>query len=215
MPEPTRQQRLMLAGFHPLIVEDSRLHAEDAYDIVAVSADERTLLPAVGRLKPDFVLLDLMHASSLRTIQRITVIDPSCRVVVLTSMRRRGVAESIFSEGASGILHRSDAAAELFLAVRTVASGRQFMSSAMMKAFDRETPKDERSQQVMNLSPLDKTVLRLVLQGYPVHRIARALGLSVRVVRLSIAYLKRYYGVRTNQNLKDYAAANDLAEAYR
>lgn len=211
MSDSRPQQRLLLAGFHPLIVEDSRLHAEGAYDIVAVSADETTLLPAVSRLKPDFVLLDLLHASSLRTIQRISALDPSCRVVVLTNMRRRDVVESIFSNGASGILHRSDAVAELFVAVRAVASGRQFMSSALRKAINRQTPMEESVQEAIHLSPLDGLVLRLVLQGYPVYRIARGLGLSVRTVRLSIAYLKRSFGVRTNQDLKHYAVANNLA----
>lgn len=206
MSDPRRQQRLLLAGFHPLIVEDSRLHAGDTYDIVALSADESALLPAVGQLKPDVVLLDLLHAASLRTIQRIKVIDPSCRVVALTSMRRRDVAESIFINGASGILHRSDAAAELFAAVQTVSSGRQFMSSAFVKTFDGELEKAVAHSP--GLSAVDELVLRLVLRGYPASRIARALGFSVRTVRLSIAYLKRFYGVRTEQDLKDCTGAN-------
>lgn len=202
---------ILLAGVHPLIAEDSRLHIESTpalkeYEIVVSPADEYSLLPVVNRLKPHFVFLDLLHASSLQTIRRITTINPSCCVVAVTGTRNKGVAAAAFSSGASGILYRTDFSTELFDAIRTVRAGQRFLSSSLSSKS--ASPKnDEHRLQAGGISSLDELIMRLMLRGYPASRIARALGLSARTVRLSITYLKQFYGVRTKQELKEYAAA--------
>lgn len=40
-----------------------------------LGTDKDTPLPAVDRLKPDVVLLELLDTASLRTIQRVTTSD--------------------------------------------------------------------------------------------------------------------------------------------
>lgn len=192
MSDHTQPQKLLLAGFHPLLVEDSHLQSASPYDIVTATADEKILLPAVEHLSPDFVLLDLLYASSLRSIRRIRAIKPSCRVVAVVSTRRQDVADSIFLCGASGILHRSDAASELLLAIRTVSSGQQFLSSTLMKCFSRQIT--GRLQPTTDLSPLDVLILRLRRRGYSAQRIARVLGISLDTIRLSPAFLGHSVG---------------------
>ncbi len=202
---------ILLAGIHPLIAEDSRLHVHSIsrstpYEIVESPADEHTLLPVVNRLNPSFVLLDLLYASSLQTIRRITNINPSCCILAVTGARNKDVAAAAFSSGASGILYRTDVSTELFDAIRTVRAGRRFLSSSLSSKA--ANPKiDDLRPQTGGISSLDELIMRLTLRGYPASRIARALGLSVRTVRLSITFLKQFYGVRTKQELKEYATA--------
>ncbi len=212
MTDSMRQPRLLFAGFHPLILEDSLARAGEAYKIDTTSGDESLLLQAVDQSRPDVLLLDLLQTSSLRTIQRVTRIRPSCRVVALTGMRWTDVTDAIYSAGASGILYRFDAAAELFVAVQAVLSGQRYLSPTFLRT---STSIDgERLRQSNKLSASDELVLRLVARDYPAHRIARALGLSVGTVRLSIAYLKRQFGRRTNRALKDYAISHDQASDF-
>ncbi len=207
----TEPRVILLAGIHPLIAEDSRLHAHSMsgttqYEVVASTADEPTLLPLVKRLKPHFVILDLLHASSLQTIQRIMSINPSSYIVTVTGARNKDVAAAAISSGASGILYRTDITTELFDAIHTVRSGRRFLSSSL--ASKATSPKDHEDRlQAGGISSLDELIIRLTLRGYPASRIARALGLSVRTVRLSIDFIKQFYGVRTKQELKEYATA--------
>jgi two-component system invasion response regulator UvrY len=200
------RQTLILAGVHPLIAEDCRFHAEATYELVALTADESTLLPAVDRLRPAVVVLDLLHVSSLQTIQRIVTISPSSRVVALTGVRHRDIVESVLSGGATGVLHRSDVSRELYAAVRTVETGRRFLSSVfMMKTFVHE--RKAGGHPTTNPLPMDELVLRLMLRGYSVSQIARALGLSLKTVRLSLAFLQQFYGVWTNDKLRDSIVA--------
>jgi DNA-binding NarL/FixJ family response regulator len=206
---------LLLAGFHPLILEDSRLQSSDDHDIHTVTADESTLLPAVDRVKPDVVLLDLLHTSSLKTIQRIRDIRPACPIVALSGMRRTHVAEAItdaiFTAGGSGILYRFTAAAELSAAVQAVLSGRQYLSPAFMQTANGRAGMPLRPSG--QLSVLDELVFRLMAQHYPAHRIARVLGLSVGTIRLSMAYLKRQFRRHTNHDLRRYAMARHLVSS--
>jgi DNA-binding NarL/FixJ family response regulator len=209
MADSTGRVKLVFAGFHPLVLEDCLVRAGPEYDIVALSAEESTLLPAVNRLHPDVVLLDLLHASSLQTIRRVTAVSPPSRVVALTGMRRRDFADSVLSAGASGVVQRSRTVTELYLAVKAVMSGRRYLSPGFETASRVGTEK--RVRHARGPSALDEMVLRMTVKGYPVTHIARALGLSVGTVLLSVAYLKRYCGMRTSRALEDVAVPHDPA----
>lgn len=209
MPYSTCRARVLFAGFHPLILEDSRLQAGDAYEIHTLSADEGMLLRAVDRIRPDVILLDLLQTGSLRTIQRVRDASPSCRVVALTGMRHEDIAESLFSAGASGILYRPDVAAELCTAIQTVRSGQRYLSPALTTS-STDTA-GARSRSPHQLSASDQLMLQLVAKDFPVHRIAQVLELSLSAVRLSIGCLKRQLDQRANRDLKQYAATHDLA----
>ncbi|MDH4152159.1 MAG: response regulator transcription factor [Nitrospira sp.] len=208
MPDCVGDHIILLADVHPLIVEDCRLHAQTTYDhgeyeVVAVTAAECTLLPLVERLQPHFVLLDLLHASGLHTIRRLTSANPSCGIAVMIGARNQDSVAAVFSSGASSILHRTDVPAELFDAVRAVSAGRRFLSSTILsKAVGSESEVKQPRRE--GLSSVDELVLRLTSRGYPSSRIADTLGLSVGTVRLSIAFLKQMYRVRTKRELKAY-----------
>jgi len=208
MPDPSGHRWLLLAGYHPLILEDSRMLADARYTIHTVGAEEDQLLQAVDRLRPDVVMLDLLQTSSLRTIRRVRDIHPPCRVVALTGMRHADGAQSIFAAGASGVLYRFSAATELSLAVDAVLSDRQYLSSAFTTSSD--DLERLRSHETGALSPSNEFVLRLVARGYPLDQIARSIGQSVETVRLSLASLKRQLGRRTGRELQPYAVEHDL-----
>lgn len=202
--------RLLVAGLHPLLLEDIRLLAEPSYDIVAIGADEDVLLPAVDRLKPAIVFIDLLHTGSVQTIRRVTAVNPTTRVVAVTGMRRRDVTESVLAAGAIGVIPRSHAAAELNAAAKMVISGNHYLSPWLSE----QVPvgrTDPRRQPPEGPSALDKVILRLSVKGYPDSRIARVLGLSVGTVRLSLASLKRYCRLHSSRDLKNFAATHNLA----
>lgn len=209
MAASTTRARLLFAGFHPLILQDSRIHAGTVLPLESVSAEEATLLPAVDRRRPDVLLIDLLHTSSLKTIQRVTAISPACRVVALTGLRHTDVTESIFSAGATGILSRSHALEELFLAVSTVLSGQRYLSPALIA--NPASILGRGIRQPHNISASDERILHLLAQDYPAPRIARALGLSVETIRLSIACLKQHFGRRTDRGLKRFAISHEPA----
>lgn len=213
MTDTPNRIRLLFAGFPSLILEGTRLRTGGAYDIDSLSADEPTLLPAVERLAPDVLMLDLLHTSSLQTIRRVREIRPSCQVIAISGIRQANVAkavsEAIFSSGGSGLLYRFDTAEDLCVAIHDVLSGRRFISPAF-KSSDRHT--DDRLRPSGRLSALDELVFRLMVQEFPAHRIARALGLSVATVRLSIAHLKRQLRPRSNRTVHDCREAPVLAQ---
>jgi len=199
---------ILCAGIHPLILDDSRLRSVDTYAIDRVGADEETLLPAIERYRPDVLLIDLLQTSSLKTLERVTNICPSCRIVVLTSLRKSDVTGSLFSAGAVGVLYRFTAAIELPGAITAVFAGQRYLSPAFTTA---SAPADKKgAPPAHHLSPSDEQILRLVAKDYTADRIARALGLSIGTIRLSIAYLKRQFGRRTNRELRLYAVTHGL-----
>ena len=133
MADRKAHQTILLVSVHPLIVENSHLHAQGAcasvqYEIVAVDANEFILLPVVNRLRPEFIVFDLLHTYGLHTIRRIANVHPSCRVLVVTGVGNREGAATAFSSGAAGILNRADLVSELHHAIHTVGAGQRFLS---------------------------------------------------------------------------------------
>lgn len=154
-------------------------------------------------LQPNVVIVDLLHLSSLKTIGRITERAPSCLVLALTGMSQLSMRESVLAAGVAGIHSRSATATELSQGIDAILSGRPH-TPCLSPDVATHSP-DNPLGPAVRLTDSDRLVLGLVARSYPAHRIARALGLSIGAVRLSLAYLKRQFKVRTQLELKRYA----------
>lgn len=205
---PTIRRRVLFAGLSPAIAEESHRLLCGRYDIKRCTADEFSLLGGVEFLRPDVVIVDLLHLSSFRTIGRIIESNRSCLVLALTGMPQLSIREAVLSAGGTGLISRSEPATEIARWIDAVLSGLPYAP--------RLSPGAENDMQEYPLGPSlrltdsDRLVLGLVARSYPTHRIAGALGLSIGAVRLSLAYLKRQFRVRTRQELKRYAGSQRL-----
>lgn len=154
MPDSTCLVRVLLAGFHPLILDDSQLQTGDECEVHVINPDECMLLRAVDRLRPNVIVLDLLRTSSLRTIQRVRETSPSCDVVALTEMRRMDIAEQSFRPGHRASSTIPDAASELLVAIRTVLAGQRYLSPTFTKSSTDAAR--ERSRSPIQLSASDE-----------------------------------------------------------
>lgn len=205
---PTMRRRLLFAGLPFSLVEDCHRLLCGRYDIERCTADECSLLAGVALLQPNVVIVDLLHLGSLKTIGRITANNPSCLVLALTGMSQISMRESVLAAGGSGVISRSVTATALSQEIDAMLSGRPY-TPCIHPEVESDSP-DSPQGPAVRLTDSDRLVLGLVARSYPAHRIARALGLPIGAVRLSLAYLKRQFKVRTQLELKRYAGSQHL-----
>jgi DNA-binding NarL/FixJ family response regulator len=99
-------------------------------DLVGEAASGEAALAMVGELRPDVVLVDLKlpGISGVVTIERLGLLAPASRVLVLTRSEQNRVVEAIVA-GASGYILKSAPPEAIVTAVRATAVGESVLSS--------------------------------------------------------------------------------------
>ena len=100
------------------------------FDVVIMVSDENSLMEAVGRIKPDLVLvtLDLPVTGAENVTQLLNQCDPQIKFIVLGDNEEDEVMEYCKSYGASGYVLRRSSARNLNKAIEMVQGGGSYFS---------------------------------------------------------------------------------------
>ena len=132
-------------------------------------------------LRPDVTLMDLQMPgmSGVEAIKLICQEFPGARIVVLTSYGGDKLALDAIKAGASGYLLKGALRRELLDTIRSVHSGRSRVQPEIAQEIAIHAAEE-------NLSPREKTILRLVAAGKANKQIARDLSLSEDTVKMNL-----------------------------
>jgi two-component system, NarL family, response regulator NreC len=182
--------RVMLVDDHAMVREGLRVLLRTARDIQVVgeASNGASAVEVAKQLNPQVVVLDLDMpgsdgASALREIARSL---PSVRVLILTMHAEDAGMLLLLEEGARGYLTKEAASRDLVDAIRVVAAGEiyvrpqtaRLLASAVVPHHTMETTRSR----FQTLSEREKTVLRMVAQGFSGVEISRELSISTKTV---------------------------------
>jgi DNA-binding NarL/FixJ family response regulator len=201
--------RLMLVDDHEVVRLGLRALFGQTGDIEVV-AEAGTVADAVKRAaqhRPDVVLMDLRlpDGTGVDACRDILAANPATRVLFLTSHSDEEAVLSTILAGATGYLLKEAGSQVLINAIELVHAGQSIldprvtklvlnrMSALATKAAGKESIKDP-------LSPQERRILALVVEGRTNKEIAKALGLSDKTVKnyLSNAFQKLHVGRRSH-----------------
>lgn len=153
----------------------------------------------------------LPGASGIAATGLVRQASPDTAVLVLTAHNDVICLRRAFAAGAAGFLLKEAADIDLVQAVRTVASGRQYVhptlgAAALHIGAGPERPAGPGGQ----LSERELEVLRGIASGHTNADIAAAMHLSVRTVESHRAHIQRKLGARTRAELVEHARAAHL-----
>ncbi len=204
--------RMLLAEDHVLMRAGLRLLLEqmDEVTVVAEASDGVEALHLLTLHRPDIAVLDIAmpFLTGLEVAARVQVELPEVRVIILSMYATGSYVQQALRAGAKGYLLKDAAPVELALAVRAVAGGEIYLSSAvtsqMVQQFvqgpDVQRVADRRSlaqvgvvQQFVQgpdvqrpgleqLTPRQRTILRQIAEGQTTQEIARTLQISAKTV---------------------------------
>ena len=204
--------RMLLAEDHVLMRAGLRLLLEqmDEVTVVAEASDGVEALHLLTLHRPDIAVLDIAMPllTGLEVAARVQVELPEVRVIILSMYATGSYVQQALRAGAKGYLLKDAAPVELALAVRAVAGGEIYLSSAvtsqMVQQFvqgpDVQRVADRRSlaqvgvvQQFVQgpdvqrpgleqLTPRQRTILRQIAEGQTTQEIARTLQISAKTV---------------------------------
>lgn len=195
-PEPPGPLRVVVADDHPLIRDGWRMILATVPDAVLVgsAATGAEAVRLVDELRPDLVVMDL-HMPDLDGVEatrRITTAHPGVAVLVLSQYDDDESITAALRAGARGYLLKGAGAAELVLAVRTVASGQiAFGAELGDRMLNRitGTARPEPAAAFPALTARELEILTLLAEGLSDHRIAARLYVEAKTVRNHIGNL--------------------------
>jgi DNA-binding NarL/FixJ family response regulator len=203
--------RVLLVDDHKLFRAGIRslLQTVSDIEVVAEAGDGREALRLIEAHHPDIVLMDIMMPglNGLDAAARATRTCPTTSVIMLSMNAGEDSVLQTLRAGAVGYLVKTADPAELELAVRAVARGEMFLSSAISQHvvaaclghLDRERTSLER------LTPRQREVLQLIAEGHTTKEIAKALGISVKTAESYRAELMKSLDIHDIASLTRYA----------
>jgi DNA-binding NarL/FixJ family response regulator len=203
-------QRLFRLGLAQLLSADPRV------EVVGLAAEGEEAVRLCEGLRPDVVLLDVRMPglAGLEATRRIISLDAGVKVVILTACVRDGDVAAAFESGASGYVLKDSEAEALVQSVLAVSLGAQVVNGSR----DGEGlslpgtvrggagPEDK-------LTPVERSILRLMAAGEGNRDIARHMGITEKTVRNHMSHIYDKLDVRDRSGALLYAMRKGLVPA--
>jgi len=181
---------VFLADDHAVVRDGLRvlLEAQPDIRVVGDAANGREAVRQLVRLRPDVAVIDIAmpELNGIEATQQIGEVCPSTQIIILSM---HSTTEHIFralQAGACGYLLKESAGIEVVNAVRTVHAGHRYLSQKisdrLIDDYLRQRQDAAAKSPLARLSPREREVLQLVVEGKSSAEIADTLSLSVKTV---------------------------------
>jgi DNA-binding NarL/FixJ family response regulator len=186
-----RPLRVLLVDDHALVRAAVATTLNRAsIDVVGEAASAEAGLEEASRLEPDLVLLDidLPGRPGASIVGELRAALPGTKVVMLTVSTRRADLVEAIAAGASGYLTKDMSPDALVRAVIGVAAGDMAMSRPATEALAREAaPPATDPGRIGDLTPREREILDLLVEGLTDRTIGERLGVSPRTVETHVS----------------------------
>ncbi len=206
--------RAILADDHPLTLEGVRAFLEPHLQNVATVMDGRALIEAAFRLRPDLIILDIAMPllNGIDAAIQIKKDLPGVKLIFLTMHTSPAYLEAALSAGASGYVLKTSAREELLEAIRSVLSGRIYVTQSLSGEHLERFKDPGRAAATLRLSSRERETLQLIAEGRSAKEIADILKICVKTVAFHRGNIKRKLGLRTTAELTRYAIEQGLIQ---
>lgn len=182
--------KVLLVDDHRLVREglSSLLAAYDNIKVVGEAADGREAVRLAESLEPDVIVMDIAMEglNGIEATRQIVDSCPKCRVVILSMHATAEYIHNSFQAGATGYLLKESAGQEVVEAIGVVARGRKYLSHRLSETLAEELIYDEKRLKsggpIQSLSPREREIIQMVVEGKSSAQIANTLFLSVKTI---------------------------------
>lgn len=208
--------RVALVDDHALIRRGLRdaLHETQDIRVVGEASDYGELRQLMRDTPFDVLLLDinLPGRSGLDVLHSLSDESQKVRVLMLTMHPEAQYAIRALKAGAMGYLNKSAESVQIIEAIRTLASGRKFITPAIAHALAERLSVDESLAAHERLSDREFQTLIRLASGQRLSDIAEELKLSPKTVSVYRARVLEKLAVQSNAELTAYCLRNGLID---
>ena len=211
--------KILLADDHVVVRDGLRLILEADGDMTVVgdAANGRDALRKVQELHPDVVVMDIAmpELNGIEATQRIREQCPSSQVVILSMHATTEHIHRALQAGARGYLLKESAGQEVAAAIRAVHADHRYLSEQIaetaLEDYARRRASSSDRSPIEQLSPREREVLQLVVEGKSSASIAKLVHLSPKTIDTYRGRIMEKLGVHDLPALVRFAIKHGLS----
>jgi len=212
--------RVLLADDHAIVRQGlcNSIQREKDMEVVGQAKDGFSTIRLVKKLAPDVVIMDISmpDVNGIDATREITHDFPQVKVIALSMHSAKKFVREMFKAGASGYLLKDCEFDELADAIRTVMSGKSYLTpeitDVVVDSYVRTSTEDE-SSVFTALSKRERQVLQLLAEGKNTKQIGLKLHISPKTVEAHRLRVMEKLKIDNVAQLTKYAIQEGLTSA--
>jgi len=206
--------RIIIVDDHPIFREGLKKIISESHDIV-ISDEVSTGMELLDRIKKnsyDIIILDisLPDMSGLEILGNLQNEKKRPPVLIISMHPEEQYAVRALKTGASGYLTKGSIPDELLTAIRRVAAGRKYISSALAEKLAADLNNSGEEPAHDKLSDREYQVMVMLASGKSTGDIAKQLSLSLPTISTYRSRILQKINLKNNAELIHYAIKNNL-----
>lgn len=209
--------RILLVDDHVILRQGlcALFERETDMVVVAEAGDGYAAIDLAQKLKPEIAIIDIgmPKMNGIETTRHLRDSLPALHIVGLSQHADRRFVAAMFQAGASAYLLKTDAFAELVFAVREVLAGHTYISPQLVGTIVEDYVQllsGSPSCAATLLSPREREILQLLVEGHSAENIAKQLFISVNTVGTHRRHIMDKLDIHTLPELTKYAIREGL-----
>jgi DNA-binding NarL/FixJ family response regulator len=213
---PATVPRVFLVDDHALVRSGIRAELGEAVDIIGEADEVDAAIELIVERQPDVVLLDvhLPGGGGRAILEAVAKRCPGTRFLALSVSDAAEDVIALIRAGARGYVTKTISGPDLVEAVRTVASGDAVFSPRLagfvLDAYTEGASQWATEDELDQLTPRERQVLRLIARGYTYKEVARELTISTKTVETHVSAVLRKLQLSNRHQLTSWAAERRL-----
>jgi DNA-binding NarL/FixJ family response regulator len=204
-----------------LLVDDHNIVRQGLRNLIALESDLEVAgeassgveaLKLVRNNNYDVVVLDISmpDKNGVDTLHDLRHISPDLPVLILSGYAEEQYALNLIRSGCKGYLSKDADSDEIIKAIRTIASGKRYISAELAELMSNELSHPSEKLLHETLSDREFQVLFKLAGGLSPTEIANELNISIKTVSTYRTRILEKMSLKTNADLTYYAIKNEL-----
>jgi DNA-binding NarL/FixJ family response regulator len=210
--------RILVADDHEVVRRGlvTVLSSRPGWVVCAEASHGREAVELAAQHRPDIVVMDIVMPglNGLEATRQIRKILPKTQVIVLSLHYSDELVREVLDSGARAYILKSDASLDLFTAVEALVDHRTFFTSGagqiLIEGFRK--PASQPPLMHKSLSPREREIVQLLVEGKSNKEVATVLGISVKTAETHRANIMRKLEMHSVSALVRYAVRHHMIE---
>jgi DNA-binding NarL/FixJ family response regulator len=218
MSDAAGQVSVIIVDDHEIFRSGVRAELEQLVDVRADAGSVEEAVRAIGRERPDVVLLDvhMPGGGGVEVIRRVAADNPAVRFLALSVSDAAEDVIAVIRAGARGYVTKTISGPDLAEAVRRVRAGDAVFSPRLagfvLDAFAGQIPEAEIDPELDQLTMREREVLRLIARGYLYKEVGLELSISPKTVETHVSTVLRKLQLSNRHELSRWAVERRLID---